>query len=65
MNNQPDERSVYLALNNVIRGTDAHLRKQKKIREFILKQQTNANIKALIESYNIDDVYNVVRSLLK
>ncbi|KAK5077834.1 hypothetical protein LTR64_003765 [Lithohypha guttulata] len=65
MNNQPDERSVYLALNNVIRGTDAQLRKQKKIREFILKQQTNANVKALIESHNIDDVCNVVRSLLE
>ena len=65
MNNQPDERSVYLAFNNVIRGTDAQLRKQKKIREFILKQQTNANVKALIESHNIEDVCNVVRSLLE
>jgi len=55
MKNQPDERSVYFAVNNVFRGADAQLRKPKKIRELIPKRQNNINVRDLIEVHNINN----------
>lgn len=63
--NQPNERLVYLALNNVFRGTDAQLRKNKKIRKLILKHQEDINVRGLIHIHNLDNLYNVTRILLK
>lgn len=65
MRNQPDERLVYLALKNVFRGADAQLRKSKKIRELILRQQHSIDVKDLIEAHNIDNVCNIAKSLLE
>jgi len=64
MKNQPDERLVYLALTNIFRGADAQLRRPKKIRELILKQQDNIDVRDLIETHNIDNVCNVAKTLL-
>ena len=64
MKNQPDERLVYLALTNIFRGADAQLRRPKKIRELILKQQDNIDVRDLIEIHNIDHVCNVAKTLL-
>ena len=65
MRNQPDERSVYLALNNIFRGADAQLRKPKKIRELILKCRHHINVRNLIEAHNIENVCNVAKNLLE
>lgn len=63
--NSPDERVVYLALKGVFKGTDAQLRRQKKIRELITKHQHQADIQDLLQEHNKDNVCNVAKVLLK
>lgn len=65
MKNEPDERSVYLALNSVFRGTDAQLRKSKKIRDLVLQHRHNINVRSLIDAHNIQNVCSVVKRLLE
>lgn len=63
--NPPDERLVYLALKEVFLGPDAQLRKRKKVHKLIVKHQTKANIKILIQEHNIDNVCQVAMVLLE
>jgi lipoate synthase len=63
--NPPDERLVYLALKNTFKGTEAQVRKIKKVRELILRRQHNKDVKNLIREHNVDNVCNVAKALLK
>src|SRR5579862_8363964 len=63
--NPPDERLVYLALKNIFKGADAHLRKPKKIRDLILNHQDQSNVRDLVQEHNIDNVCNVAKGLLE
>lgn len=61
----PDERSVYLALKNVFKGQDAHLRTPKKIRKLVQAHQNDTDIRDLIAEYNLENVCNATKSLLE
>jgi hypothetical protein len=63
--NLPDERLVYLALKNTFKGTEAQVRKAKKVRELVLKEQHNADVRELIREHNLDNVCNVAKALLE
>ncbi|KAE9381226.1 hypothetical protein N431DRAFT_551376 [Stipitochalara longipes BDJ] len=65
--NPPDERLVYLALKNVFMGQDAQLRIVKKIRKLIQKHldDGDAEVRALIEEHNIDNVCLTAKALLQ
>lgn len=65
MDNQIDEKAVYLALKDVFQGDNALLRKKKKIRELILKHLNQAGVKNLIKAHNIENVSVVAKSLLE
>ena len=62
--NQPDERLIYLALKNTFKGADAQVRKPKKIRELIQKQQQSRDVRDLVHAHNLDNVCNVAKVLL-
>ena len=59
----PDERIV-LALKNVSKGPDAHVRKVKEIRDLVLKRQHMLFVNELIKEHNIDNVCQVAKVLL-
>lgn len=61
----PDERLIYLALKNVFKGQDAHIRTSKRIRKLVQTHQNEADIRDLIAKYNIDNVCNAAKSLLE
>jgi hypothetical protein len=63
--NPPDERLVYLALKNTFKGTEAQVRKTKKVRELILRRQHNEDVKNLIREHNVNNVCNVAKALLE
>ena len=62
--NPPDERLIYLALKNTFKGADAQVRKPKKIRELIQKQQQSRDVRDLVQAHNLDNVCNVAKVLL-
>lgn len=61
----PDERLVYLALRNLIKGDDARIRRAKKVRNFISKQQDHAEIKRLIQKHTLDNLCETAKKLLQ
>lgn len=61
---QPDERFIYLELKNTFKGADAQVRKPKKIRELIQKQQHSIDVEDLAQAYNLDNVCNAAKVLL-
>ncbi len=65
--NPPDERLVYLALKNVFKGPDVQLRIAKKIRKLIQKHldDGDAEVRALVDEHNIDNVCNTAKALLQ
>jgi hypothetical protein len=65
--NPPDERLVYLALKNVFKGRDAHLRTAKKIRKLIQKHldTRDEEVRVLVAEHNIDNFCNTGKTLLQ
>ena len=63
--NLPDERLVYLALKDSLKGADAQIRKAKKVREVVQKVQYNVDVRDLIQEHNLDNVCNVAKALLE
>ena len=64
-NNLPDERVVYLALKEFFKGTDAQIRKAKKVHDVVQGAQLNADVRDLIQQHNLDNVCQVTKSLLE
>ncbi|KAL1983232.1 hypothetical protein VTN96DRAFT_330 [Rasamsonia emersonii] len=58
-----DKRRVYLACRAIFAGNNAQLRKQKKIREVVLKHQ--ASLRPLIRDFTLDKVVDILKTLLE
>jgi hypothetical protein len=52
-------------LKNTFKGTEAQVRKARKVRELILKKQYIADVRNLIREHNLENVYNVAKALLE
>lgn len=63
--NPPDKRLVYLALKEIFKGGDAHIRRARKISELVQKHQHENCIQNLIKRHNTDAICNVAKILLK
>lgn len=61
----PNERVVYLALKNIVRGADAQIRNEKPIRKLIEKHQARIDVHSLIQRHSLDSVCDVAKILLK
>ncbi|KAL2366233.1 hypothetical protein RJZ56_000881 [Blastomyces dermatitidis] len=62
--NPPDERVVYLALKNIFKGPNAHVRQPKIIRKLIGRSQNQGDVANLVKAHNIDTICNTARTLL-
>ena len=63
-NPPPDERVVYLALKNILKGHNAQVRKSKAIAKLIKRHRTQESVANLLREYNFDIVCNLAANLL-
>jgi hypothetical protein len=61
--NDPDERLVYLACQHIFRGSHSHVRKPKAIRSLI--QENKPCLADILREHNIDRTIKVVKKLLE
>ena len=59
----PEERLVYLHCSSIFTGTDAEVRKLKKVTQILLKHK--ASIRGLIDEFGLENVSVVAKKLLK
>lgn len=61
--NDPDERLVYRACQDIFRGSHSHVRKLKVIRSLI--EENRPSLAGILREYNIDRTINVAKKLLE
>lgn len=61
--NDPDERLIYLACRNIFHGSNSSVRKRKQVMNLIKRNQPV--LTDILREYNIDRTCNVVQRLLR
>ena len=61
--NDPDERLVYLACQHIFRGSHSQIRKRKSVKNLI--QQNEPALADLLREYDIDTTCTVAKKLLE